>query len=153
MACSSHFLVKSTLIGCPFVRHALRCPQTMARMVVVNAPAMFESAFTVVKRLLPPDTQKKIKVQGDSMHAKLATSLRPPASDRFWLWGTLGLTVWLRVPLPLLLADPGQELPVRASPAHPPRPADPRTRRQLRSQPGGGIRALAAAAGAEQQQQ
>ena len=37
-------------------------PETFANMVVVNAPAMFDSMFTVVKRLLPPDTQKKIKV-------------------------------------------------------------------------------------------
>ena len=36
--------------------------QTLAQMVVVNAPSMFDSAFSVVKRLLPPDTQKKIKV-------------------------------------------------------------------------------------------
>ena len=40
-------------------------PETFANMVVVNAPAMFDSMFTVVKRLLPPDTQKKIKVCSD----------------------------------------------------------------------------------------
>jgi hypothetical protein len=37
-------------------------PETFANMIVVNAPAMFDSMFSVVKRLLPPETQKKIKV-------------------------------------------------------------------------------------------
>ena len=45
-------------------------PETFANMIVVNAPAMFDSMFSVVKRLLPPETQKKIKVGSCFMREK-----------------------------------------------------------------------------------
>ncbi|GAX82292.1 hypothetical protein CEUSTIGMA_g9721.t1 [Chlamydomonas eustigma] len=46
-------------------------PETLAQMIVINAPSMFDSAFNVIKRLLPPDTQKKIQIFGKNYRAEL----------------------------------------------------------------------------------
>ncbi len=49
--------------------------QTLAQMVVINAPAMFDGAFAVVKKLLPAETQKKIKVRTGSARQNYPTLL------------------------------------------------------------------------------
>ncbi len=38
-------------------------PETLANMIIINAPPMFDGAFSVVKRLLSPETQKKIQAR------------------------------------------------------------------------------------------
>ncbi|KAG1677233.1 hypothetical protein FOA52_013432 [Chlamydomonas sp. UWO 241] len=78
--------VKELLLPCLSV-NGDNYPETLAQLVIVNAPSMFDSAFAVVKRLMSPDTQRKITILGKNYRPALA-KLVPRESLPTYMGGT-----------------------------------------------------------------
>jgi hypothetical protein len=58
-------------------------PEMMGKIVVINAPFLFSSVWTIVKRLLPQETIDKVTICGGSYQSELLSFIHPDNLPEF----------------------------------------------------------------------